>query len=111
MKTSNLCMPRFKGNNKTKRLSPMTLFERFREAIFRLIMLSALTKTSSDQHFNSLAVPQRYYHQPDDARRSEDMADCIEFIKRKAFIGENRESSDRNSTANDVIGDVAMQVL
>ncbi|KAG4153719.1 hypothetical protein ERO13_D03G009600v2 [Gossypium hirsutum] len=67
MKTSNLCMPRFKGNNKNKRLSPMTLFERFREAIFRLIMLSALTKTSSDQHFNPLAVPQRCYHQPDDA--------------------------------------------
>ncbi|KAE8709499.1 WEB family protein [Hibiscus syriacus] len=33
-------MPRFKGNSKSKRFLPMSLFERFREAVFRIIMLS-----------------------------------------------------------------------
>ncbi|XVE87424.1 hypothetical protein DITRI_Ditri18aG0116300 [Diplodiscus trichospermus] len=90
MKSSNLCMPRFRSNNKNKRLSPLTLLERFREAVFRLIMLSALTKTSHNRHHTGSSVaPRKYY--PPDAHHSEAVADCIEFIKKKASREENRE--------------------
>ncbi|XVF18020.1 hypothetical protein REPUB_Repub10bG0175400 [Reevesia pubescens] len=100
MKTSSLCMPRFKGNNKNKRLSPMTLLERFREAVFRLIMLSALTKVSHHHphhHTGSSAAPRKYYPAESDAHHSEAVADCIEFIKKKASWEENRDSTASSS--------------
>ncbi|KAE8674021.1 hypothetical protein F3Y22_tig00111769pilonHSYRG00272 [Hibiscus syriacus] len=87
MWSSNLCMPRTKGSNKNKRLSPASLIERFREAVFRLIMLSALTKVSTHPHGSSsagTATPWKYYR-PADAHHSEAVADCIEFIKKKAY--------------------------
>ncbi|OMO84639.1 hypothetical protein COLO4_21914 [Corchorus olitorius] len=106
MKTSTLCMPRFKSNNKNKRLSPMTLLDRFREAVFRLIMLSALTKASHHQT-GSTAAPRKYY--PADAHHSEAVADCIEFIKKKAYTDENRDSSASSSNL-DAASEVAMPV-
>ncbi|GMI86366.1 hypothetical protein HRI_002305900 [Hibiscus trionum] len=102
--TSNLCMPRFKGSSKSKRFSPMSLFERIREAVFRLIMLSALTKATPDRQASSAVVPRRYYRTVD-AHRSEAVAECIEFIKEKAYREENRESGGCNSSM-----DVAMPV-
>ncbi|XVF15903.1 hypothetical protein REPUB_Repub09cG0196600 [Reevesia pubescens] len=110
MKTNNLCMPRFKGNNKNKRLSPMTLLDRFREAVFRLIMLSALTKASHHQHTSSsAAAPRKYYHRPADSHHSEAVADCIEFIKKKASREENRDSSVSSSNM-DATSEVIMPV-
>ncbi|WRX10615.1 hypothetical protein QQP08_003102 [Theobroma cacao] len=106
MKSSTLCMPRFKGSNKNKRLSPMTLLERFREAVLRLIMLSALTKTSH-HHTGSSTAPRKYY--PADAHHSEAVADCIEFIKKKASRVENRDSSASSSNM-DATGEVVMPV-
>ncbi|OMO57055.1 hypothetical protein CCACVL1_26037 [Corchorus capsularis] len=72
----------------------MTLLDRFREAVFRLIMLSALTKASHHQT-GSTTAPRRYY--PADAHHSEAVADCIEFIKKKAYTDENRDSSASSS--------------
>ncbi|KAK8619116.1 hypothetical protein V6N13_133083 [Hibiscus sabdariffa] len=102
MKISNLCVPRMKGSNKNKCLSPMSLLERLREAVFRLIMLSALTKAATQPHTTSSApaTPRKYYR-PADAHHSEAVADCIEFIKKKAYREENlnRVSSGRSSTS------------
>ncbi|KAK8607464.1 hypothetical protein V6N13_053199 [Hibiscus sabdariffa] len=106
--TTNLCMPRFKGCSKTKRFSPMSLFERIRKAVFRLIMLSALTKATPDRQASSPVVPRRHYRTAD-AHRSEAVADCIEFIKKKAYREENRESGGCNSSM-DVVSDVVMPV-
>ena len=107
MKSSSLCMPRLKGNNKNKRLSPMTLLERFQEAVLRLIMLSALTK-ASHQHTSSSVTPRTYYR-PADAHHSEAVADCIEFIKKKASREENRDSSASSSNM-DATSEVVLQV-
>lgn len=117
MKSSSgtLCLPRFKGNNKNKRLSPMTLLERFREAVLRLIMLSALTKASSShQHStsSSAATPRRYYRPAESQYHSEAVADCIEFIKKKASSREdNRDSSaSSSSTMDGTTSEVVMPV-
>ncbi|KAK8685766.1 hypothetical protein V6N13_124800 [Hibiscus sabdariffa] len=89
MKSSAFCMPRFKGNNKNKRLSPTTLLERFREAVFRLIMISALGK-ASHHHCSTSNAPRKYY--PTDAHHSEAVADCIEFIKKKSSREDNADA-------------------
>ncbi|GMJ08793.1 hypothetical protein HRI_004548500 [Hibiscus trionum] len=108
MKINNLCMPKMKGSNKNKRLSSMSLLERFREAVFRLIMLSALTKAATQPHTTSssaTATP-RKYSRPADAHHSEAVADCIEFIKKKAYREEilnNRVSSATSSTTEVVV--------
>ncbi|KAK3007672.1 hypothetical protein RJ639_014809 [Escallonia herrerae] len=104
---SYLCMPRFRGSScsprKTSRLSPaMSLLDRFREAVFRLIMLSALSSSKASQSHdegrsspaNSTGV-RRSYNRPDhDAHQSEAVADCIAFIKKSAIMDhENRDSA------------------
>ncbi|KAK8587143.1 hypothetical protein V6N13_086148 [Hibiscus sabdariffa] len=112
MKSSAFCMPGFKGNNKNKRLSPTTLLERFRETVFRLIMISAISKTSHHhhhhhQHSSTSNGPRKYY--PDDAHHSEAVADCIEFIKKKSSREENRDS--RGSSSNmDATSEIVMPV-
>ncbi|XVE82492.1 hypothetical protein DITRI_Ditri16bG0009100 [Diplodiscus trichospermus] len=108
MKSSILCMPRFKGNTKNKRLSPMTLLERFREAVFRLIMLSAITK-ASHQHTSSTPTLRKYYR-PADAHHSEAVADCIEFIKKKASREDHNRDSNASSSKVDATGEVVMPV-
>ncbi|GMI94033.1 hypothetical protein HRI_003072600 [Hibiscus trionum] len=106
MRSSNLCMPRMKGRNKTRRFSPMSLLERFREAVFRLIVLSALTKAATHPHATSSAstteTPWKYYR-PADAHHSEAVADCIEFIKKKAYAEGNRVSSASSSSSEVVM--------
>ncbi|KAK1439200.1 hypothetical protein QVD17_05016 [Tagetes erecta] len=92
----------------------MSILDRFREAVFRLIMISALTKVStttpnttstSTSTYNSSqlqsplrlssrstssksspAVTSRHqrYYSRDSHDHSEAVADCIEFIKRSA---------------------------
>lgn len=106
--SSSLCMPRFKGNNRNKRLSPMTLLERFREAVFRLIMLSTLTKASNHHRTGSSVVPRKYY--PADSHHSEAVADCIEFIKKKSSREENRDSSASSSNMDAISDEVVLSV-
>ncbi|KAM7251994.1 hypothetical protein ACFE04_023877 [Oxalis oulophora] len=108
--SSSFCLPSFNINNinKTnkKNFSPMTLLERFREAVFRLIMLSALSKPTTSDH-KSTSVDHQYqrhrsvyHHHPSfDPHHNEAVADCIEFIKKKSAVEENH---GRDSTASSV---------
>ncbi|KAI3451449.1 hypothetical protein Pfo_008114 [Paulownia fortunei] len=90
------CTPRLRPATparKTSRLSPMSLLDRLREAIFRLIMLSALSKGSNDARRSS-AQPSDHYYYPNDPHHSEAVADCIEFIKKSATTtDETRDSA------------------
>ncbi|MFS8033982.1 hypothetical protein Hanom_Chr17g01575881 [Helianthus anomalus] len=119
---SHFCMPaRMRANRKTTRLSPMSLLDRFREAVFRLIMISALSRVSTTPNTSSSSTststynshsPLRlssrsssksspavtshqrhrsYHHYASDSHHTEAVADCIEFIKRSANE-ENRDS-------------------
>ncbi|KAJ7953118.1 Steroid receptor seven-up, A like [Quillaja saponaria] len=100
---SNLCIPRFKSNARTNNiknksnLSPMSMLERFREAVLRLIMVSALSK-ATNQAATGSDGGQFYY--PNDPHHSEAVADCIEFIKKKALSDteENRQSTACNNS-------------
>ncbi|KAL9328228.1 hypothetical protein ACSQ67_003231 [Phaseolus vulgaris] len=79
------CMPRLKSNScKNKAPSPMTLLERFREAVFRLMMLSALSKATTNHRGSGDGERQHHRCSPHDPHHSEAVADCIEFIKKKA---------------------------
>ncbi|KAK7252960.1 hypothetical protein RIF29_37289 [Crotalaria pallida] len=105
------CMPRFKSNScstKNKSPTPMSLLERFREAVLRLMMLTALTKVTTTNHGRSghhvvIEERQRRYS-PYDSHHTEAVADCIEFIKKKAATDAdaNRHSS-ASSSANDTV--------
>ncbi|WMV16636.1 hypothetical protein MTR67_010021 [Solanum verrucosum] len=91
------CMPKVRGNNcsrKSNRLSPMTLLDRFREAVFRLIMLSAMSKSTQqqEQRSNSSPISHRSYYSHEH-HHSEAVADCIEFIK-KSTITDDGDSSE-----------------
>ncbi|KAL2500828.1 uncharacterized protein Fot_34708 [Forsythia ovata] len=102
---SPFCMPRLRGisyTRKNNRLSPMSLLDRFREAVFRLIMFSALSKAQHDTR-SSTNVQMPYYtvHDP---QYSEAVADCIEFIKKSAI------TSDFDSGATNSI-DPATQLV
>ncbi|GAU13214.1 hypothetical protein TSUD_234210 [Trifolium subterraneum] len=94
------CMPRLKSNSyKNKIPSPMTLLERFREAVFRLMMMSAFSKTTANHGGSGDGERQRRCYSHCDAHNSEAVADCIEFIKKKAATDsdENRHSSASSS--------------
>ncbi|OIV94837.1 hypothetical protein TanjilG_22034 [Lupinus angustifolius] len=104
------CMPRFKSNScstKNKSPTPMTLLERFREAVLRLMMYSALSKatTTTTRHGGAGDVVgserQRRYS-PYEPHHSEAVADCIEFIKKKAATdGDGNRHSSASSSADD----------
>ncbi|WJX55717.1 hypothetical protein P8452_46227 [Trifolium repens] len=97
------CMPRLKSNSyKNKIPSPMTLLERFREAVFRLMMMSAFSKTTTNHGGSGDGERQRRCYSHYDTHNSEAVADCIEFIKKKAATDsdENRHSSA--SSSNDM---------
>ncbi|KAG4973426.1 hypothetical protein AAZX31_11G074400 [Glycine max] len=79
------CMPRLKSSScKNKTPSPMTLLERFREAVLRLMMLSALSKATNHRRSGDGERQNRHFNSPHDPHHSEAVADCIEFIKKKA---------------------------
>lgn len=90
MKSSHLCIPRLKATTikNNHRLSPMTLLERFREAVFRLMMLSALSKATNSND-GSPVIKRSYYRPSNDSHHSEAVADCIEFIKKTAVTDED----------------------
>ncbi|ESQ31099.1 hypothetical protein EUTSA_v10005172mg [Eutrema salsugineum] len=103
MKTKNsgtgFCVPRVKSNSRTTSdreiiVTPMTLLDRFREAVLRLIMISAVSKSTSrrrnKQPSTTTVRCQKYYNHTDTYHR-EAVADCIEFIRtNKAIDIENR---------------------
>ncbi|KAK9146788.1 hypothetical protein Sjap_006691 [Stephania japonica] len=124
---SSLCIPRLGGKNTSNTntnsngannssnnnwLSPMSLLERFREAVFRLIMLSAFSKVThhDDQSFTGSSThlhhqqqqrPNNYYYKyPPDQHHSQDVADCIEFIKKKS-ASSNNNNDDETSNSRD----------
>ena len=129
LQTNLLCIPRLKNatksssssNKAAKGLSPMTaLLDRLREAVFRLIMLSALSSTNNNDRAGGGAHGHHVKYSPassshgaaakrydNDHRHSEAVADCIEFIKKKAGpddqIGrDSSASSSRDSTSEGV---------
>ncbi|KAM7516143.1 hypothetical protein LguiA_005726 [Lonicera macranthoides] len=119
---SHLCMPRFKGGSRksSRRLSPMTLLDRFREAVFRLIMLSALSKANThngetrrspnnNSSSSSNNCQYRCYN-PNDPHHSEAVADCIEFIKKSSTTDENRDSTASSSNSSDGASQVEFPV-
>ncbi|MCD9645159.1 hypothetical protein HAX54_033880 [Datura stramonium] len=95
------CMPKIRGSNnsctpKSNRLSPMSLLDRFRQAVFRLIMLSAMSKaTQQEQRSNLSPISHRSYYSHEH-HHSEAVADCIEFIKKSAtaYDGADGDSSE-----------------
>ncbi|KDP46742.1 hypothetical protein JCGZ_06530 [Jatropha curcas] len=108
MKTHHLCISTKLRSSKSKNcLSPMTLLQRFHKAVFRLMMVSALSKvnsSSSNNNSNSKIdcgspVMKRYYYSAD--HHSEAVADCIEFIKKTTVAEE--ESGGRSSTAPELV--------
>lgn len=113
MKTTPLCIPRLmKSNkqyssctNKTKPLiSPMTLLERFREAVLRLIMLSAVSnKSTTNQPRSTDHHVQQCKYCPYDPHHSEAVADCIEFIKKKASPEDDHNRGSSVSSASSSI--------
>lgn len=87
------CIPRMKGN---KIPSPMTLLERFREAVLRLMMFSAISKATNNNRGGGSGGDrerQRRYSPYNDPHHSEAVADCIEFIKKKSAIDNTIENS------------------
>lgn len=99
MKTKNsgpgFCVPRVKHNSRTTgdgeiSVTPMTLLDRFREAVLRLIMISAVSKSTSRRRNKQPAATDRCqkYYNPSDTYHSEAVADCIEFIRTKKAIHE-----------------------
>lgn len=113
MKTTPLCIPRLmKSNkqyssctNKNKPLiSPMTLLERFREAVLRLIMLSAVSnKSNTNQPRSTDHHVQQCTYCPYDPHHSEAVADCIEFIKKKASPEDDHNRGSSVSIASSSI--------
>ncbi|CAA3013326.1 Hypothetical predicted protein [Olea europaea subsp. europaea] len=91
---SPFCMPKLRGigyTRKSNRLSPMSLLDRFREAVFKLIMFSALSKAQHNSR-SSTDVQMPYYtiHDP---QYSEAVADCIEFIKKSAITDDSNSGA------------------
>ncbi|KAI3428949.1 uncharacterized protein J3R85_008974 [Psidium guajava] len=86
-RTKAQCIPRLRApvanasscSARSHRFAPSSLLERFREAVFRLMMLSALSKSPPPPP----PPPRHPYYPVDDPHHSEAVADCIEFINRK----------------------------
>ncbi|KAG7535820.1 hypothetical protein ISN45_Aa08g032070 [Arabidopsis thaliana x Arabidopsis arenosa] len=84
------CVPRVRTNSRTAgdreiSVTSLTILDRFREAVLRLIMISAVSKSKSRRHNNKQTPTQKYYNTTD-TYHSEAVADCIEFIRTKKAI-------------------------
>ncbi|RWR85941.1 Transducin/WD40 repeat-like superfamily protein [Cinnamomum micranthum f. kanehirae] len=93
MKTGSFCIPKLRGN----RASPSALLERFRDVVFRLIMLSTISKTQQSGSSCGGKASRGY---PPDSHYSEAVADCIEFIKKSACEEGGRDSVASSSAAS-----------
>ncbi|GAB4848477.1 hypothetical protein Ancab_040143 [Ancistrocladus abbreviatus] len=137
MRTQYLCLPLLKStttaaadapistststitaadSNPSSRFSPATsLLERFREAVFRLVMLTALSKATNHDRPHSPAgspndrIRKSYNHSPHDPHQSEAVADCIEFFKKSSSsVG---DLHPRDSTATTVDSTAASEAV
>lgn len=119
MKTGHLCIPQLKAASssataaatKTRRFTHTSLLERFREAVLRLMMISALSSsrtgrpgsnTASKSHSSDLYYCDYY----SSTHHSEAVADCIEFIKKKScpqLEGDRELEDDSDSALTSVI--------
>ncbi|KAJ4787189.1 Transducin/WD40 repeat-like superfamily protein [Rhynchospora pubera] len=83
------CMPRFRPLRPATAApaAPTSLFERTREALLRLVMLSVASKTVEVRHEKAVSIGTETHgagYQLPDSYRSEAVKDCIEFFKRSA---------------------------
>lgn len=80
---AGFCVPRVKTNSSrttTGDVTPMTLLDRFREAVLRVIMISATSNPTPRRRKPTTVRSQKYYNSTD-AYHNEAVADCIEFIR------------------------------
>lgn len=108
------CIPRLMKTNKYKTskplVSPMTLLERFREAVLRFIMLSAVSNRSTANQNRPTDYVQQCTYSPYDPHHSEAVADCIEFIKKKASPDDDDNQRSSGSSASSCNTDAAVDL-
>lgn len=85
------CMPRLRRRQETF-ATPISLLNRLREVLLRLIMFSSAVSRTKEMHHHQ-APPARVYHQNLDSHRSEAVQDCIEFFKRSAVVRQAEKSN------------------
>ncbi|KAH7851745.1 hypothetical protein Vadar_016003 [Vaccinium darrowii] len=125
---SYLCLPRFRTtttnttthNHPRSRFSPaISLLDRLREAVFRLIMLSALsssTKSTTKQQPDKASAADRREnrprsHYPSESHYSEAVADCIEFIKKSSVTAADAGRDSSACSARSSTVDAASYVM
>ncbi|WZZ00143.1 hypothetical protein YC2023_072471 [Brassica napus] len=84
---ARFCVPRVKTNlsrttagDRNISVTPMTLLDRFREAVLRIIMISAPSIPTPHRSKPTRVNSQKYYNSTD-TYHNEAVADCIEFIR------------------------------
>ncbi|KAJ0968720.1 hypothetical protein J5N97_021597 [Dioscorea zingiberensis] len=104
---STQCMPRLTSSNRNRTPSAISMLDRLREVVFRLIMLTAISKGGRRQHERPQEQHHARSHQPD-SYRSQAVEDCIEFFKQSAASAEDVKMSDADE---EVIGMSLTSVL
>lgn len=95
------CLPRLRRRQATfDTPMSMSLFNRLREVLLRLIMISSAVSRTTETH----QAPPARVHQNLDSHRSEAVKDCIEFFKRSAVVkqAETSECSDGSDGYKDL---------
>ncbi|THU73108.1 hypothetical protein C4D60_Mb04t19320 [Musa balbisiana] len=99
MKMMAGCIPRARSNRPVT--AHMSLLERIREVVFKLIMLSAMLKsTGTGAQREKLRKASIRASKPPDSYRSEAVEDCIEYVKRSAGV---EKSSSGVGNDDDVV--------
>ncbi|KAF7128944.1 hypothetical protein RHSIM_Rhsim10G0212800 [Rhododendron simsii] len=97
----------------------MSLLDRLRQAVYRIIMLNALCKTNVQQtdHGSGGASDQVQsrggrcgYNYLYDPRHNEAMADCIEFIKKTGITAEENRDSNASGGSIDAASELVFTV-
>jgi hypothetical protein len=83
------CMPRLRRRQETFS-TPISLFNRLREVLLRLIMFSSPVSRTKEMHQSPPARPRVYQNL--DSHRTEAVQDCIEFFKRSAVLSQTEKS-------------------
>lgn len=104
------CMPRL-WRKSSAAATPASLLERFREAVLKLMMISAISKGSSvrtrrEGPPGGSARQQHRLHP--DSYQSEAVEDCIEFLKRSA---EGAKTSSVSCEEALQVGFTSLQVM
>ncbi|CAL9756533.1 unnamed protein product [Musa acuminata subsp. burmannicoides] len=101
MKMMARCIPRARSNRPVT--AHMSLLERIREVVFKLIMLSAMLKKNTGTGAQREKLPKASIcaSKPPDSYRSEAVEDCIEYVKRSA--GVEKSSSGVGNDDDDVV--------